>query len=147
MWSIGITLVLVILIPVHCSSDCPVFGDCGPYLGGAKLVFHNRTDSHLCYDSSSLASVSDKYCNNVKANGKSVWRPECMSGAGLNPNYVKGGLLRVVLAKRDTGGTIYDDDARCDEETTFVIDHDGDDFVITKAVTDPLPDQPATARP
>jgi hypothetical protein len=64
-----------------------------------------------------------------------------MSGAGLYPDYEKGGQLSVVLSVSASGKRVFSGTARCDEETTFEIEHDGDDFTVTKIVTEPLLDE------
>jgi len=141
MRSILIT-VLLGFIPALVGCGAGPIPEGGPSLGQAKLVFKNRTDSVMCYGSDSAYAASHSYCGKVKANGRSVWRPECDSAAGLRDDYVKGGFVGVVLGLGETGRQLYSGSARCDEETEFLIEHNGEEFVVTKNVTKPLPGQP-----
>jgi len=115
-----------------------VFAGCfesGPALGEAKLVFFNHTDSLLCYTSSPASpgeGTDNESCARVKPEARSVWRPECRSGAFLNPgSYEKGGPTSVFLVVPG-GAQIYGGFARCDEETGFLIEQNGGKFVVTK---------------
>jgi hypothetical protein len=109
----------------------------GPAFGEAKLVFINRTDFHLCFGSPSV--VEEELCAKIKPNGRTVWRPEC-DGALIHPDdYVKGsGSVLVPIVVEGEPQLLHSGAARCDEETTFVIEHDGGDYVVTQTVTDPL---------
>jgi hypothetical protein len=123
----------------------------GPVLGQAKLVFINHTDSRLCYDGWGAGAVGGSCSTPVKPGGRTVWRPECRSGAELAPaRYVKGEPLRVLLAETEGAGElVYDGFGRCDEETTFTIERSGTGFLVSKSVSNPLPtDKPfPTMRP
>ncbi len=97
-----------------------------------KMTFVNESDALLCFNRSSSSAATGDFCNEVKARGKSVWRPGC-SPSGEQP-------LTVVLSVGPGGREIYNRTATCNEweesGAKFTIEQRGGQL----AVTDSLPD-------
>lgn len=115
-----------------------VFSACGGSLfseNTVKMTFANESDSLLCFNLSSAGAARADYCDEIKPNGTSVWRPGC-DKAGKQP-------ITVVLTLGPGGSEIYNRTAECNtwEESgaEFTIEARGDEFVVTDSLPDYLP--------
>ena len=104
-----------------------------------KLTFDNRTDSLLCYHLSE-ESASFGGCNQkIQPMATTASEPGCGYGAGAEKL-----PLTVILRVRDQGRRIYDRTEECrvwqDSDRIFVIEREGDEFIVTDSLPDGSPD-------
>jgi len=96
------------------------------------LTFVNETDSLLCFN---VDAASGEFCDEVKPQAKSVWRPEC-GQAGKQP-------LTIVLTLGQGGPEVYNGTATCDEWEDsggkFMIEQRGGEIVVTDSLPDSAP--------
>ena len=95
-----------------------------------KMTFVNESDVGLCFNLSSSSAATGDFCGEVKARGKSVWRPGC-SPSGDQP-------ITVVLSVGPGGREIYNRTATCNEweasGAKFTIEKRGDELVVTDSL-------------
>ncbi|MEX0800348.1 MAG: hypothetical protein WD379_03945 [Dehalococcoidia bacterium] len=100
-----------------------------------KMTFVNESDELLCFNLSSAAAARGGYCDEVKPNGTSVWRPGC-DGAGRQP-------ITVVLTLGPGGPELYNRTATCNDwkesGAEFTIEPRGQELVVTDTLPDYLP--------
>ena len=113
---LGALLVISVIVFAACLQEPTV-----------KLTFANESDSRLCYYPSPADAASDDFCAEVKARGKTVWRPEC-GAAGKQP-------MTVVLTLSQGGREVYNQTATCDEWRDsggrILIEQHGNELVVT----------------
>ncbi len=109
-----------------------VFSACWVNENEVKLTFVNESDVGLCFNLSSSSAATGDFCGEVKAQGKSVWRPGC-SPSGDQP-------ITVVLSVGPGGREIYNRTATCNEweesGAKFTIEQRGDELVVTDSLQD-----------
>ena len=112
-----------------------VFSACWVNENEVKLTFVNESDVGLCFNLSSSSAATGDFCGEVKARGKSVWRPGC-SPSGDQP-------ITVVLSVGPGGREIYNRTATCNEweesGAKFTIEQRGDELVVTDSLPDATP--------
>ena len=112
-----------------------VFSACWVNENEVKLTFVNESDVGLCFNLSSSSVATGDFCGEVKARGKSVWRPGC-SPSGDQP-------ITVVLSVGPGGREIYNRTATCNEweesGAKFTIEQRGDELVVTDSLQDATP--------
>ena len=108
-----------------------VFSACWLNENEVKLTFVNESDVGLCFNLSSSSAATGDFCGEVKARGKSVWRPGC-SRPGEEP-------ITVVLSVGPGGREIYNRTATCNEweesGAKFTIEQRGDELVVTDSLS------------
>ncbi len=109
-----------------------VFSACWLNENEVKMTFVNESDVGLCFNLSSSSAATGDFCGEVKARGKSVWRPGC-SPSGDQP-------ITVVLSVGPGGREIYNRTATCNEweesGAKFTIEQRGDELVVTDSLPD-----------
>ncbi len=99
-----------------------------------KMTFVNSSDSLLCFNLSSSSAATGDFCGEVKARGKSVWRPGCSPSGDQ--------LITVVLTVGPGGREIYNRTATCNEWedalATFIIKQSGDELVVSDSLPSEL---------
>ncbi len=125
-----ITLCIVIFVA---STACSLSNE------DVLFTFDNRTDSLLCYAPSPEGASDPRCLQEVKPRAETAWRPGCGSGPGVKKN-----LITVVLTVKQGGRQIYNRTAECrvwqDSDRTFVIEQEGEEFIVTDSLPDGSPD-------
>ena len=103
-----------------------------------EFSFDNRTEFLLCYYPSPEDAVAAPCLQELKAQATTVWVPGCGSGPGVERN-----RITVILTVKEDGRQIYNRIEECrgwqDSDGTFVIEQQGDDFVVTDSLSDAIP--------
>lgn len=121
--AVGLTAAACWIIPKHES---------------VKLTFDNRTDSLICFLLTEEGAAAGACGQEIKPMTTASWEPGCGYGQGAEKL-----SLTVILSVREGGRRIYDRTAECrvwqDSDGVFVIEQDGDDFVVTDPLADTTP--------
>ena len=103
-----------------------------------KFTFDNRTDSPLCYEPSPEDASDGRCLQEVRPLAETTWRPGC--GYGEDADQIP---VTVVLTVKEGGRQIYQRTQECRvwqaSDGTFVIEQQGDEFVVTDSLSDAIP--------
>jgi hypothetical protein len=108
------------------------------YTAEVKFTLDNRADAAVCYYASPEDASGAACGRYVEPRSEAAWDPDC--GEGYKSD-VDSSPISVIITVKETGRQIYERTATCgewnDTDRRFVIEQEGDEFIVT----DSLPDE------
>jgi len=103
-----------------------------------EFSIDNRTDAVVCYYPSHEDALAATCLQEAKPRSTTLWVPGCGDGPGADTIPVT-----VVLTVKEGGRQIYQRTEECriwqESDRTFVIEQEGDEFVVTDPLTGATP--------